>query len=341
LNIQRQTYFSVSSEGVPIRNTADYSPFGVQLDGRTQQGDFYRYGFNGMEGDSEFKGQGNSYTTEFRQYDARLGRWLTVDPMMAMRVSFNPYNFGRNNPMLMIDPSGALDDEFDKNGKKISELGGNKIDFHHQDNGDTKVVDRETGASNIITGGERLLKNYTKRDKSTSWKKLFSEWSLGLGTKNSLLSDFDDTQIGFFGSMDEITSTYASKGREEVMTSGDSKGQVSFDYTEVNPFTASTDGWEQFLGRANLSYYKLGDKVLFMVNDSKSLTSLSYRILGDHERNIFSVAGNTYQTYIWTESMYEVKSKYIKSNYKHVNSLKDVYNSFIPKIPSFKPSFGF
>jgi len=33
----------------------------------------YRYAFNGMEKDDEVKGSGNSYTTEFRQYDSRLG----------------------------------------------------------------------------------------------------------------------------------------------------------------------------------------------------------------------------------------------------------------------------
>ncbi|MEZ4929190.1 MAG: hypothetical protein R2777_04175 [Chitinophagales bacterium] len=35
----------------------------------------YRFGFNGMEKDDEVSGDGNQYTTEFRQYDPRLGRW--------------------------------------------------------------------------------------------------------------------------------------------------------------------------------------------------------------------------------------------------------------------------
>jgi hypothetical protein len=54
---------------VPIRNTADYSPFGVQLDGRTIQGDFYRYGYQGSEKDDESKRGGNSYTTYYTQPD--------------------------------------------------------------------------------------------------------------------------------------------------------------------------------------------------------------------------------------------------------------------------------
>lgn len=68
--------------------------------------DSYRYGFNGMEGDSEFKGQGNSYTTEFRQYDARLGRWLSLDPLMAKYPWQSPYCAMDNNPICLADSKG-------------------------------------------------------------------------------------------------------------------------------------------------------------------------------------------------------------------------------------------
>jgi RHS repeat-associated protein len=41
----------------------------------------YRYGYQGSEMDNEVNGNGNSYTTEFRQLDPRLGRWMSVDPV--------------------------------------------------------------------------------------------------------------------------------------------------------------------------------------------------------------------------------------------------------------------
>lgn len=69
--------------------------------------DAYRYGFNGMEKDDEAKGAGNSYTTEFRQYDPRLGRWLTVDPMSNKYPNESPYAAVHNNPILWIDPLGG------------------------------------------------------------------------------------------------------------------------------------------------------------------------------------------------------------------------------------------
>jgi len=66
----------------------------------------YRYGFNGMEKDDNIKGEGNSYTTEFRQYDPRVGRWLSVDPMERNFPSESPYNFSYNSPLIFTDQGG-------------------------------------------------------------------------------------------------------------------------------------------------------------------------------------------------------------------------------------------
>ena len=89
---------------VGIRTCSDYSPFGVELDGRTVSNYGYRFGFQGSEKDNEFKGDGNSYTTEFRQYDPRIGRWLTNDPKMNEKES-PCVGFG-NNPMIYKDQPG-------------------------------------------------------------------------------------------------------------------------------------------------------------------------------------------------------------------------------------------
>jgi RHS repeat-associated protein len=59
-----------------------------------------------MELDNEVKGNGNSYTTEFRQFDPRVGRWLSLDPLMSMFPSLSPYCAFDNNPVLYIDPYG-------------------------------------------------------------------------------------------------------------------------------------------------------------------------------------------------------------------------------------------
>lgn len=66
----------------------------------------YRYGFNGMEKDDEAKGVGNSYTTEFRQYDPRLGRWLSIDPKASSMPWQSPYISMDNNPIRYNDVLG-------------------------------------------------------------------------------------------------------------------------------------------------------------------------------------------------------------------------------------------
>lgn len=69
----------------------------------------YRFGYNGMEVDPEQKGQGNSYTTEFRQYDPRLGRWLSVDPLASAAPGWTPYRAFFDNPIAHTDLSGLYE----------------------------------------------------------------------------------------------------------------------------------------------------------------------------------------------------------------------------------------
>ncbi len=91
----------ISSNRIGIRICSDYSPFGVELDGRTVRVNGYRFGYQGSEKDDEFKGNGNSYATEFRQLDPRLGRWLSVDPKLNAWES--PYVSMGNNPIIYSD----------------------------------------------------------------------------------------------------------------------------------------------------------------------------------------------------------------------------------------------
>lgn len=67
----------------------------------------YRYEFYGMEKNNEVKGEGNSYTTQFRQYDPRLGRWLSVDEMFRAYPSNSDYSYSVNNPIFYIDKNGV------------------------------------------------------------------------------------------------------------------------------------------------------------------------------------------------------------------------------------------
>lgn len=87
-----------------ILNASDYYPFGMPMPGRQELAQDYAFGFQGMEQDNEIKGLGNSYTTEFRQYDPRVGRWLSVD--LITKHFESPYAGFFNNPNEFTDPLG-------------------------------------------------------------------------------------------------------------------------------------------------------------------------------------------------------------------------------------------
>ncbi|MDD3875999.1 MAG: hypothetical protein PHT69_05225 [Bacteroidales bacterium] len=72
----------------------------------------YRFGFNGMEADNEFKGSGNSYDFGARIYDSRLGRFLSIDPLFSAFPSESNYIFSGNSPILYIDVDGKFKLEF-------------------------------------------------------------------------------------------------------------------------------------------------------------------------------------------------------------------------------------
>jgi RHS repeat-associated protein len=69
----------------------------------------YRYGFNGKEMDNDtYGGQGNEYDFGVRIYNPRTGRWFSTD--LHEKAYLSPYQFGRNNPVDIVDPDG--NDEF-------------------------------------------------------------------------------------------------------------------------------------------------------------------------------------------------------------------------------------
>jgi hypothetical protein len=92
-------------------------------------GDGYRYGFNGMEKSNEIV-EDNSYSSEFWEYDSRIGFRWNIDP--KPNTSSSPFSVFACNPILFSDPRG--DTARIKwggllgNKNSISYVGGNWID---------------------------------------------------------------------------------------------------------------------------------------------------------------------------------------------------------------------
>jgi len=65
-------------------------------------GNVFGYGFNGQEKSTEINN--NSYTAEFWQYDARIGRRFNLDP--KPNISISPYSSFEGNPIMYSDVLG-------------------------------------------------------------------------------------------------------------------------------------------------------------------------------------------------------------------------------------------
>lgn len=84
----------------------DFYPYGMQMTDRYGSEGEYCYGFGSQEKDDEVKGKGNSYTTYYRHYDPRIGRWKSLDPEMEKYASHSPYNYNFNSPLNYTDIEG-------------------------------------------------------------------------------------------------------------------------------------------------------------------------------------------------------------------------------------------
>ncbi len=60
-----------------------------------------------------------------RYYNSDISIWLSVDPMSDERSWISPYNYCQNNPVRLVDPTGALDWKPDQEGNLIAESGDN------------------------------------------------------------------------------------------------------------------------------------------------------------------------------------------------------------------------
>jgi RHS repeat-associated protein len=113
------------SHRVGIRTCSDYSPFGVELDGRTDSGG-YRFGFQNQEKDDEVKGEGNSFDFGARILDTRIGRWCSRDPRENEYSWQSTYAYFKNSPTSILDikGEGGSDVEVSSGEKENKDEGG-------------------------------------------------------------------------------------------------------------------------------------------------------------------------------------------------------------------------
>jgi len=82
-----------------VLETADFEPFGELV---TKTGEEARTGYIGRETDNESDLGFNGV----RLYDQQYGRFLSTDAMWAIYVSYQPYQYSLNTPLIAMDDGG-------------------------------------------------------------------------------------------------------------------------------------------------------------------------------------------------------------------------------------------
>ncbi|PAM93702.1 hypothetical protein B4N84_15610 [Flavobacterium sp. IR1] len=117
--ITDRSLFNENSFTADVSSFSDYYPFGMQVPTRHGQSDSYRFGYNGKENDNEVMGEGNFQDYGMRNYNPRIGRFFTVDPLAKSFAHYSSYQFAGNTPIQAIDLDGAEEyhylANFDKN----------------------------------------------------------------------------------------------------------------------------------------------------------------------------------------------------------------------------------
>lgn len=122
----RYTFHKNPTTGLlEILQSDDYYAFGKR---KTGSGGINNYLYNGKEMQSELgvAGDDGQYDYGARFYDPVIGRWNVIDPLAEKFISWTPYNYVINNPIIFIDPNGMEavynwdDGKYYDNGREVT-----------------------------------------------------------------------------------------------------------------------------------------------------------------------------------------------------------------------------
>jgi RHS repeat-associated protein len=121
LSNENLTQIDVHFDDVTVTHTqstivagADYYPFGLVMENREITDEPYRYGYQGQFSEENDSTGWNEF--ELRNYEPRIGRWLSTDPYGQFH---SPYVGMGNNPHMGVDPDGGYFSMFSWQGSLI------------------------------------------------------------------------------------------------------------------------------------------------------------------------------------------------------------------------------
>lgn len=168
------------------QNTAQNCyPFGMSMQSYSNIEFNYSYGMNTQEKDDEIYGEGNSYSAEYWQYDARLGRRWNNDP--RPNPSMSVYACFGNNPIFTTDINGDTTWVFDEKGNFLNVINDDKPN--------------ETHFINAEEHYRIMYANYEKKE----------DGSYGIKDPNTFATDIRNNSTAFYTKKTEAVMKQAFK----------------------------------------------------------------------------------------------------------------------------------
>jgi RHS repeat-associated protein len=198
-----------------------YYPFGMSQEGHGNAIiSETAYTYNGKELNSDFGLDLHDYGA--RWYDAAIGRWHGVDPLAEAFIVHSPYNYGVNNPIMMVDPDGRSSEGFMndreadrrdkrgaffsgnlsgyKTGAEQSERAQNEAEEHRNretGNGSREVTNDDIAASYEVTGATAFGYKVLNKDGSV-FKDVVEGYYLQTKTTFKIQSGIGGKESGTF-----------------------------------------------------------------------------------------------------------------------------------------------
>jgi RHS repeat-associated protein len=273
-----------------------YYAFGLAFEGAWLQNDATArdnaYQYNGKELNSDFGLGWTDYGA--RWYDAGIGRWNAVDPLLEKYTNSNPFNYCSNNPILKVDPNGM------ENITYIHVLPGSKINRKEVEKLANQFFNH-LGLKRIVKFIEGPIKqeNFDETDNlaiiGSMPKDVVSFMKNGIGGdmwdagdmveynewSNSIPSGYPE-QSHLDGRLVGVSTTGAAGFAQRLTKAGKNKGKGEVTASEMIAFlivhgtghNASASHTDSGLGRAEAGFMMRGDALIGSYINNVKVTNL-------------------------------------------------------------------
>ncbi|MBX2960170.1 MAG: hypothetical protein KF732_09460 [Flavobacteriales bacterium] len=194
----------------------DYYAFGSLMPGRTYNSGSYRYGFQGQEKENDVVEGGFAF--KYRIHDARVGRFLSIDPLTKDYPHNSPFAFSENRVIDGVELEGL---EYLKKNEAIIYLGAAGLFWR-------TAVTSQALDNAITTQHFSIKQNY---DKVNTYKSL-----------NTRIININDLEKDFFEHLQAALANGFQGDGSKALEGTDFGIQSKFESTQVNTKFTAFDG---------------------------------------------------------------------------------------------------